>query len=43
MPRNDEIEFWFSVGSNDTYPKVLRLDQVEAASGVRFRWPLYVS
>ena len=38
MPRNDEIEFWFSVGSTYTYLTVSRLGQVEAASGVRFRW-----
>jgi 2-hydroxychromene-2-carboxylate isomerase len=38
MLRNDEIEFWFSVGSTYTYLTVSRLSQIEAASGVRFRW-----
>ena len=38
MLRNDEIEFWFSVGSTYTYLTVSRLGQMEAASGVRFRW-----
>ena len=38
MLRNDEIEFWFSVGSTYTYLTVSRLSRIEAASGVRFRW-----
>jgi 2-hydroxychromene-2-carboxylate isomerase len=38
MLRNDEIEFWFSVGSTYTYLTVSRLGQMEAASGVHFRW-----
>jgi 2-hydroxychromene-2-carboxylate isomerase len=38
MLRNDEIDFWFSVGSTYTYLTVARLDQMEAARGVRFRW-----
>jgi 2-hydroxychromene-2-carboxylate isomerase len=38
MPRHDEIEFWFSIGSTYTYLTVSRLHQVEAAPGMRFRW-----
>ncbi|KAB2912592.1 MAG: 2-hydroxychromene-2-carboxylate isomerase [Hyphomicrobiaceae bacterium] len=38
MPRHDEIEFWFSIGSTYTYLTVSRLHQVAAARGVRFRW-----
>jgi 2-hydroxychromene-2-carboxylate isomerase len=38
MPRDDEIEFWFSIGSTYTYLTVSRLHQVEAARGVRFSW-----
>ena len=38
MPRDDKIEFWFTVGSTYTYLTVSLLHQVEAASGVHFRW-----
>src|SRR5262249_14982665 len=38
MLRDDEIEFWFSIGSTYTYLAVSRLGQVEAARSVRFRW-----
>src|SRR5262245_28137473 len=38
MLRNNEIDFWFSVGSTYTYLTVSRLKQIEAASGVCFRW-----
>jgi hypothetical protein len=32
------IHFWFSIGSTYTYPSVMRLAEVERASGVTFRW-----
>jgi hypothetical protein len=32
------IDFWFSVGSTYTYLAVMRLPEVEKATGVRFRW-----
>jgi 2-hydroxychromene-2-carboxylate isomerase len=38
MSANNTIDFWFTVGSTYTYLTVSRLHQVEAASGVRFRW-----
>jgi 2-hydroxychromene-2-carboxylate isomerase len=34
----DDIDFWFSIGSTYTYLTVMRLPEVERASGVRFRW-----
>jgi 2-hydroxychromene-2-carboxylate isomerase len=34
----DAIDFWFSTGSTYTYLTVSRLQQVEAATGVRFNW-----
>ena len=34
----DAIDFWFSTGSTYTYLTVSRLEQVEAATGVRFNW-----
>ena len=33
-----EIDFWFSVGSTYTYLAVMRLPDVEKATGLRFRW-----
>ena len=38
MSANDTIDFWFTVGSTYTYQTVSRLHEVEAASGIRFRW-----
>lgn len=38
MRRNDEIDFWFTVGSTYTYLTASRLHGVEAATGVQFRW-----
>ena len=32
------IDFWFSIGSTYTYLSVMRLAEVERASGVAFRW-----
>lgn len=32
------IDFWFSVGSTYTYLSVMRLAEVERASGITFRW-----
>jgi 2-hydroxychromene-2-carboxylate isomerase len=34
----DTIDFWFMVGSTYTYLTVSRLHEVEAATGMRFRW-----
>lgn len=34
----DAIDFWFSTGSTYTYLTVSRLEQVAAATGVRFNW-----
>jgi 2-hydroxychromene-2-carboxylate isomerase len=41
LPANEEIDFWFTVGSTYTYLTVSRLKRVEAATGVRFRWRPY--
>jgi 2-hydroxychromene-2-carboxylate isomerase len=38
MSSTDEIDFWFMVGSTYTYLTVSRLHQVEASTGIRFRW-----
>ena len=38
MRGTDGIDFWFTVGSTYTYLTVWRLHEVEAATGVRFRW-----
>ena len=38
MSANDTIDFWFTVGSTYTYLTVSRLNEIEAASGIRFRW-----
>lgn len=32
------IDFWFSIGSTYTYLSVMRLAEVQRASGVRFNW-----
>jgi 2-hydroxychromene-2-carboxylate isomerase len=32
------IEFWFSIGSTYTYLSVMRLQEVERSSGIRFVW-----
>ena len=32
------IDFWFSIGSMYTYLSVMRLAEVEAKTGARFRW-----
>lgn len=34
----DHIDFWFTMGSTYSYLSVMRLDEVERASGIRFRW-----
>ena len=38
MSASNTIDFWFTVGSTYTYLTVSRLPEVEAASGIRFRW-----
>jgi 2-hydroxychromene-2-carboxylate isomerase len=38
MSAGNTIDFWFTVGSTYTYLTVSRLHNVEAATGVRFRW-----
>ena len=32
------VDFWFSIGSTYTYLSVMRLEAVEKASGVTFRF-----
>ena len=32
------IDFWFSIGSTYTYLSVMRLAEIERATGVRFNW-----
>jgi 2-hydroxychromene-2-carboxylate isomerase len=34
----DPIDFWFSMGSTYSYLSVMRLEELERASGIRFRW-----
>ena len=34
----DHIDFWFTMGSTYSYLSVMRLGEVERASGIRFRW-----
>jgi 2-hydroxychromene-2-carboxylate isomerase len=34
----DHIDFWFTMGSTYSYLSVMRLAEVERASGIRFRW-----
>src|SRR5262249_34652653 len=38
MSANDTIDFWFTVGSTYTYLTVSRLNEIETATGIRFRW-----
>jgi len=34
----DHIDFWFTMGSTYSYLSVMRLGEVERASGIRFNW-----
>jgi len=34
----DHIDFWFTMGSTYSYLSVMRVAEVERASGIRFRW-----
>jgi 2-hydroxychromene-2-carboxylate isomerase len=34
----DHIDFWFTMGSTYSYLSVMRLREVEQASGIRFKW-----
>lgn len=34
----DHIDFWFTMGSTYSYLSVMRLGEIERASGIRFRW-----
>jgi 2-hydroxychromene-2-carboxylate isomerase len=34
----DHIDFWFTMGSTYSYLSVMRLPEIERASGIRFRW-----
>ena len=38
MSATNAIDFWFTVGSTYTYLTVSRLDAIEKANGIRFRW-----
>jgi 2-hydroxychromene-2-carboxylate isomerase len=38
MLESNTIDFWFTVGSTYTYLTASRLHEVEASSGIRFRW-----
>jgi 2-hydroxychromene-2-carboxylate isomerase len=38
MTQDTPVEFWFSIGSLYTYLSVMRIDRVEDAMGVTFRW-----
>jgi 2-hydroxychromene-2-carboxylate isomerase len=38
MSSSNTIDFWFMVGSTYSYLTVSRLHQVEAATGIQFRW-----
>jgi 2-hydroxychromene-2-carboxylate isomerase len=38
MSSTNAIDFWFMIGSTYTYLTVSRLHQVEAATGIQFRW-----
>src|ERR1700739_3913203 len=33
-----QIDFWFTMGSTYSYLSVMRLGEIERASGIRFRW-----
>ena len=37
MP-NDQIDFWFTMGSTYSYLSVMRLAELERATGIRFNW-----
>jgi 2-hydroxychromene-2-carboxylate isomerase len=34
----DPVDFWFTMGSTYTYLSVMRLDDLQKSSGIRFRW-----
>ncbi len=34
----DQIDFWFTMGSTYSYLSVMRLDGIERAQGITFRW-----
>lgn len=38
MSSTNTIDFWFMIGSTYTYLTVSRFHQVEAATGIQFRW-----
>jgi len=38
MSESSTIDFWFTVGSTYTYLTASRLHEVEASSGIHFRW-----
>lgn len=38
MPRQEPIDFWFSIGSLYTYLSVMRIDRFEEMADVTFRW-----
>ena len=38
MSSTNTIDFWFMIGSTYTYLTVSRLHQLEAATGIQFRW-----
>jgi 2-hydroxychromene-2-carboxylate isomerase len=38
MSTSENIDFWFTVGSTYSYLTVSRLQKVEEATGLRFRW-----
>jgi 2-hydroxychromene-2-carboxylate isomerase len=38
VPGENMIDFWFTAGSTYTYLSVMRIDSVESAAGVKFRW-----
>lgn len=38
MARTRSIDFWFSIGSTYTYLSVMRLADIERATGIRFQW-----
>jgi len=33
-----DVDFWFTMGSTYSYLSVMRLADVERATGLRFRW-----
>jgi 2-hydroxychromene-2-carboxylate isomerase len=38
MARPRQIDFWFTMGSTYTYLTVMRLPEIEKATGIPFRW-----